>query len=263
MGITLVNVKHQDVLQNLYEGLYHQLVDISDLPGINTICAKETVETIRNRFDIISRSAIHFLGNGNFHYLTLPLLQKYKHPFSLIVFDHHNDAGKLDYEGFTSCGSWINEVVKLVPAVKKVFLVGCGEENDKEMSQEITEKIIIIPERELNPLKLYQVSKMIPTKDIYFSVDRDVLTPKEVQTNWDQGNVSTEELIDYIKILSNDHALIGADICGDLDWDYNMSKEYKKIPAREQAYHVNKQLFETFETILKKTETFPSEQQIV
>ena len=56
---------------------------------------------------------------------------------------------------------------------------------------------------------------------------------------------------------------MGADICGDLDGDYNMSKEYKKAAAREQAYYVNKRLFKTLETIVEKTVTQPSEQQIV
>lgn len=260
MGITLVNVKHQDVLQSLYEGLYHQLVDISDLSGINTICAKETIDIIRNRFDLISRSAIHFLGNGNFHYLTLPLLQNYVQPFSLIVFDHHNDAGKLDFEGFTSCGSWINDAFQLVPSMKKVFILGDGEDNNKEMTQEVKDKITIIPEKELHPLKLQLVTKLIPTKEIYLSIDRDILSPREVQTNWDQGNVSLEELIDYITILSKNHSVIGADICGDLDWDYNMSQEYKKNAAREQTHHVNKRLFET---VLEGIENPPFEEQIV
>lgn len=261
MSVTLINAKHQDILQNIYTGLYQKIVDISDISGINTICSKETVARITQRFEIISDSTVHFLGNGNFHYLTLPLLKKYTHPFTLIVFDHHNDAGELGFEGFTSCGSWINEVVRGLPMVQKIVLMGVGEEHGKEMIDLHKDLIEIISENKLDYLTDLVNNHMIPTEDIYISIDRDILSETEVQTNWNQGTVSVEQLKKAIQLVSQKHRVIGADVCGDLDWDYSLLQQMEMKKAKHQAYQVNKELFQLLESLVKWE--YPTEQSFL
>lgn len=261
MSVALINAKHQDILQNIYAGLYQKIVDISDISGINTICSKETVARITQRFEIISDATVHFLGNGNFHYLTLPLLKKYFEPFTLVIFDHHNDAGKLGFEGFTSCGSWINDVVRGLPMVQKIVLIGVGEENGKEMIETHKDLIEVISENELDYLVDLLDGQMIPTQDIYLSVDRDILSESEVQTNWNQGTVSIEQLKTAIQLVSQKHRVIGADVCGDLDWDFSLLQQMEMKTAKKQAYQINKELFCLLETLMKWE--YPTEQSFL
>lgn len=251
MNVTLVNTKHQDILQSVYEGLYQKIVDISDISGINTICSKETVDKITQRFDIISDASIHYLGNGNFHYLTLPLLRKFTQPFTLIVFDHHNDAGKLGFEGFISCGSWINDVIQTLPMVQKILMIGVGEENEKEMVERHKGVIETISERQLVFLEELLQEDKIPTKNIYLSIDRDILSETEILTNWNQGTILLEQLKKAIRLAAETHTVIGADVCGDLDWDFSMIQQVNMKKAKNQAHRVNKELFYLLDLLIE------------
>lgn len=168
MSVTLIKAKHQDILQNIYTGLYQKIVDTSDISRIITIFSKKTVVRITQRFDIISDSTIHFLGNGIFHYLTLLLLKKYSRPFTLIIFDYHNDAGK---------------------------------EHGKEMIDSHKDLIEVISENELDYLTSLLNKHTIPTEDIYISLNRDILSETEVQTNWNQGTLLVEQLKRAIKLV--------------------------------------------------------------
>lgn len=252
MSVTLINTKHQDILQNVYEGLYEKIVDISDLSGINPICSKENVERIDKRINIISDADVHFLGNGNFHYLTLPLLKRIDNPFTLIVFDHHNDAGKLEFSGFTSCGSWINDVVRSLPMVQKVVVIGVGEKDEKVMVESHREIVETISENQLDFLEDFLQGDTIPTQDVYISIDRDILSTAEVQTNWNQGTIMVEQLKKAIELVSKQHRVVGADVCGDLDWDYSMTQQIDMKKARNQAYQVNKVLFSLLESLVER-----------
>ena len=45
--------------------------------------------------------------------------------------------------------------------------------------------------------------------------DKDVLSKKCIVTNWDQGEMSEEELFSFVKKIMTGHELIGVDICGE------------------------------------------------
>ncbi|WP_192988129.1 arginase family protein [Carnobacterium mobile] len=243
-NVTIISNKYKDSIEKIYQDLYSCIIDIADIYGINAICSAEAMQTIFQRIDAQSTSKLFFLGNGNFHYLSYGILKKIKTPFTLIVYDHHNDAGKLAYKDLISCGSWINDAVLYLPNLKRVYIIGVGEEQEKEMLPEVGQKIEIIREEEMTDEKMAEISETIPTTDIYVSVDRDILSEKEVQTNWNQGNIKIEKLIQSIDLVLHDHQLIGADVCGDLEWDYTSEFRYPITEYRKKSAAINKRLFD-------------------
>lgn len=54
-------------------------------------------------------------------------------------------------------------------------------------------------------------------RDIYISIDKDVLSENEYKTNWDQGDMSVEELLDILKLICSIRNVIGIDVCGEMD----------------------------------------------
>jgi hypothetical protein len=51
------------------------------------------------------------------------------------------------------------------------------------------------------------------------SIDKDVLEESIASTNWDQGNMSLEELDEWIDYILDNRYLIGADICGEAEFE--------------------------------------------
>lgn len=249
--VTLFNTKHQDILEKVYDGLYQDVIDLSDLEGINTICTYGTLQQIREKISTHKRSDIYFLGNGNFHYLTFPLTQQYTHPFTLIVFDHHNDAGSFPFAKITTCGSWINDAIEQNPVIKEVIVIGSTQQNEKELVETNLSKIRFLYEKEMTKERIEELAKTIQTEDIYLSIDRDILTEKQVQTNWDQGTITVDQLLQAICLVAKNHQVIGSDVCGDLEWDYTSSFRYPMKKYLQQTYQVNKLLFEELEEVMQ------------
>ncbi|MDN6626606.1 MAG: arginase family protein [Pisciglobus halotolerans] len=242
-NITLINTRHQDILENIYEGLYRNVIDISSLRGTNTICTYDTINKIKKIVNDQKKSLVYFLGNGNFHYLTFPIVQRFKEPFTLIIFDHHNDAGTFPYENVTTCGSWINDVIENNKAVTEVLIIGSTQQNEKGMVTKNKRKIRFLYEKDMTQEKIEKMAHSIQTKQIYISIDRDILTEEQVQTNWDQGNVTVNELIKAVRLISKSPTGIGAEVCVDLEWDSTADFRYPIKKYLKQSVEVNKELF--------------------
>lgn len=51
---------------------------------------------------------------------------------------------------------------------------------------------------------------------VYISIDKDVLSRDYARTNWDQGDMTLDELFSAIWDISLKHRIIGVDVCGEL-----------------------------------------------
>jgi hypothetical protein len=51
---------------------------------------------------------------------------------------------------------------------------------------------------------------------VYISIDKDVLSREYARTDWDQGDMSLDQLFASIRDISLRHRIIGVDICGEL-----------------------------------------------
>lgn len=67
------------------------------------------------------------------------------------------------------------------------------------------------------------------TSNLYLSIDKDVLSPADAATNWDQGSLTFEALKSIITELSQSRKILGIDICGE------RAQEFKPIENGAQT----------------------------
>lgn len=241
--ITFFHMDEKDFSNKIYKNLYSTKIDLYDLRETYVMCSLDTLDEISTRLPTHSEDKLYFLGDGNYHYLTLVLLNRLKDPFTLVVFDHHNDAGDIPFPQMTSCGSWIQTALGELDLLQEVFIIGANADNMKETKSVLKNKLTYLNAESISEKSLQQLSSAIQTENIYLSIDRDFLSEKEVQTNWDQGDHLLTELLFFIEVLCADHTLIGADVCGDIVWDYRTLNKYTMQETLKQSIDVNHKIF--------------------
>ena len=82
-------------------------LDLHELQGVYGYCSQEARRTIEAKISNLSPEGIHFIDSGNFHYVSEFWIEKMKHDFILVVFDHHSDMMQPMFDDILSCGSWI------------------------------------------------------------------------------------------------------------------------------------------------------------
>lgn len=194
-----------------------------------------------------------FMGSGDFHHVTALLLEnaleKHSGQITVIHFDNHPDW--VNFEGGMHCGSWINRATSH-PKVEKVITIGvCSKDlrnpdwkgaNLGLLSQGLLELYPYhhSPSRVLGDygagasykqkdkhIHWQPISEMgeqafikmmltrIKTKSVYITIDKDVLTRNDAETNWDQGMMRLPFLLQALREIGEHHTIIGADVNGD------------------------------------------------
>lgn len=100
------------------------ILDFTTLSGTNGFCDDAAADEIRRRIANFPARGLHFLDNGNFHYLTRFWCEKITEDFALVVYDHHVDLRKPVFPGLMSCGSWIRDVLLRNSHCRAVFIIG-------------------------------------------------------------------------------------------------------------------------------------------
>ena len=67
------------------------------------------------------------------------------------------------------------------------------------------------------------------TSNLYLSIDKDVLSPADAATNWDQGSLTFETMTAIISELARNRKILGVDICGE------RAQEFKPIENGAQT----------------------------
>ncbi|MET4730876.1 arginase family enzyme [Lysobacter enzymogenes] len=188
-----------------------------------------------------ARHGCVFLGSGDFHHLSLPLMRRAARAhgrLQVVVFDNHPD--NMRFPLAVHCGSWVSRVAAL-PQVARVHVVG------------ITSADIGLGhawENRLRPLyrgKLRYWSSQVAVgwarllglgaavrthanvdaalqaflaeierdgDPIYLSVDKDVLRPEDAMTNWDQGLMRADALLAAVTRLRS--RIVASDVTGEI-----------------------------------------------
>jgi len=252
-SVSFFHTQEKNFSNVIYKDLYNQMIDIHDIAGTYVMCHFDTLKDIAKRIAALE-SQIYYLGNGNYHYLSLALLEKIKEPFSLVLFDHHHDAGYLPVDNVTSCGTWVKNAIEEIELLQHVYIIGGDTKNKKEPLSHVSLKITIVSENDLSVTTLKKLTQKIETSNIYVSIDRDFLSEREVLTNWDQGNASLDDLLQIIQIVCKNHRLLGADVCGDILWDYPTMTKHTMQASLKRSVTVNEQIFNLLKELLKETE---------
>ena len=100
------------------------ILDFTTLSGTNGFCDDAAADEIRRRIADFPARGLHFLDNGNYHYLTRFWCEKITEDFALVVYDHHVDLRKPVFPGLMSCGSWIRDVLLWNRHCRAVLIIG-------------------------------------------------------------------------------------------------------------------------------------------
>lgn len=160
--------------------------DFSELEGTCCYCSEESSARIRAAISGLPLEAVHTIGTGDYHYVTLFWAERITEAFGLVLFDNHPDDQRGAFgDDMLSCGSWVCNVRALPCCRYDVHIRGaCGLEN---------------------------IPSGLP---VYVSVDLDVLSPEYAHTGWDQGPMTLDELCASLSELRQTRRIIGIDICG-------------------------------------------------
>ena len=198
-------------------------VEVQELPGSNCYCDGDAMETLRQKLEEFDADGIHFIDSGNYHYMSRIWLEKLNTPFRLVVFDNHTDMQPPAFGGLLSCGGWVAASLEELPLLKEVILVGPDQEAFDQTEPTLREKVRFLSREKLREMTLEEkvsffkeLTAELPT---YLSVDKDVLCPKEASTTWSQGEMTLEELCQFVKILLEKQDILGMDVCGECDPD--------------------------------------------
>lgn len=247
------------------------IVDLRDLgPRARFWINADDRREVERRIPDRGRGAVTFLGSGDFHHVTGMLIDRFDEPITVIDFDFHPDwdtAIPLLHCGSWVTHAMKNRnVVKLVMVGTSSrdlspFSVQSGDlnslKNDRieiypyscrpaavffrtvppNISLE-TRRYPFFTRIRWNELKqknivefLLHVIRRLPTKKVYVTIDKDCLAPEEVLTNWDQGEMSLEDLLVMLKMIKENLDIIGMDVAGDYS-PIRIDGVFKNIASR-------------------------------
>lgn len=187
---------------------------------------------------------VTFYGSGDFHHVTLALLNRIRRPFNLLVLDKHPDW--MRGIPFLHCGTWLHHALRL-PQVRRVF--HCGGDTDFDnayrwlapWAEIASGRVVVFPARQrfmagrwaglpVHPLLRDRIpaaevvrAALEPCLDdlrgypLYISVDKDVLTTQDAAVNWDSGLLRLDQVLAIVETFvgAADGRVIGADVLGD------------------------------------------------
>jgi hypothetical protein len=202
---------------------------------------------LRRLQSAIEPADIVFMGSGDFHHVSLLLIERLSTPVQVVVLDNHPD--NMRYPFGIHCGSWVSHVAKL-PFVARVHVLGITS-SDVEGAHVIENHLAPLRSGKVvywcvgrnlralgrfgvrNSRSFASVSEMldrfsveIEQTPVYLSIDKDVLASDVVQTNWDQGVMTLEELESAIGLVRG--RLIGGDVVGDVS-SYRYRSRFKRL----------------------------------
>ena len=225
------------------------ILDFTTLSGTTGFCDDAAADEIRRRIADFPAHGIHFLDNGNFHYLTRFWCEKISEDFALVVYDHHVDLRKPVFPGLMSCGSWIRDVLLRNSHCRAVLIIGperaqadiierelqslVAEDQPPRSSASVRREAAGQRPCASAPVRLYcfteddildgRAARELPHLldalhlPVYISIDKDVLSRKVLRTNWDQGIMTEAEFRRELDRFTMDPKIhiLGVDICGE------------------------------------------------
>ena len=193
-----------------------------------------------------------FMGSGDYHHLTCLLLERYRRasrPIQLVVFDNHPD--NMRYPFGIHCGSWVWHASRL-PFVKQVHVLGITS-GDVEAAHAWENHLRNLHAgrvrywcigRNLGWMRRLGIRHSLSFPDaaallaafcehlagnddpIHCSIDKDVLSPEDAHTNWDQGVLRLDELLSALQRMRG--RIVGADVVGEVS-TYRYRSRFKRL----------------------------------
>lgn len=195
---------------------YIQYLDMSDIESCTMYCSESAEKEIRQRLEPYGPGGIHFLDNGNYHYVSGFFMEKIQEPFVLVMFDHHSDMQKPMIHDMITCGSWVAHAALRQPMLEQMVIIGPSRQAMDTIDERFRDKVVYISMKDVEKRQASeQIKKIRMDLPAYISIDKDVLDSYFVSVNWDQGNMSVETLEEIVHNVFVCQNVIGVDICGE------------------------------------------------
>lgn len=230
--ISVFDFSHQ---YDYLRGQAEYFSDCSFIHGTNAYCSDEAADVLRSEVKKATSSAlsidvvkmktqaealkplplgIHFIDSGNYHYMSLFFLERIDADFSLLLIDNHTDMNENAFGDILSCGNWVRKALLTLPHLKNVFMLGVNKQYFREMKESL-----ILDEDKLKKIRYLNVYdeklyEELRNTLLYISLDKDALSEEYAVTDWDQGEMTLDDLEQIFSRL-NKKNIIGLDICGD------------------------------------------------
>ncbi len=226
MKAVILNTDNSVVRQELNQTFAIDTIDLINLRASLQFYADTNARSAfseRVRVNIFF-PAVHLLGSGDFHHLTLMMLEQLADPFLLVVFDNHTDCSSFGPK--YHCGNWLYHAA-LLPHCRMVLHGGATEGEGLLSRCSGTGSLIRkgkwkqIADRELidrDSVQRFAELLAVHNPDripVYVSVDKDVLRREESPGDWDNGVMSLLQLRGVLDHLKRTYPLAGADITGE------------------------------------------------
>lgn len=205
-------------------------LDLRQLPGTDGYCSADAAKAIKEQIKPYGPHGIHFLDSGNYHYVTKFWTDMIDVPFSLVLIDHHTDMQDSRIDGMLSCGDWVKTVIEQNKFLKHVFVLGVPKESAMKVDKDLLPKVTFVTERDFHDF-LRGVKEPADGETIYISIDKDVLSPQDAVTNWDQGDMREADLRQFLFHQIERENVIGVDVCGEFQVVSNLFAN--EIPAEK------------------------------
>ncbi len=228
---------------------------------------------LRQRLEPSDRNKITLYGSGDFHHISALLIDQFSEDFCVVVFDFHPDLDKT-FPKF-SCGSWVNLIARKA-AIKKIVMIGPSSEdlsfphnmtfNFSDFKDGRVELYPFYHEPSITAFKrivwdnlrdkdikqfMAGIIGRLPSKNVYISIDKDCLKRDYAVTNWEEGPITLDWMLDALKVLKDKANVIGMDITGDYSpimadsflkrictaWDH--PRQYARKMSREEINRIN------------------------
>ena len=192
---------------------------------------------------------LNFLDNGNYHYMSAILLEQVKEPFSLVVLDHHPDMQRPMFD-ILSCGGWVLDVAEKNTFVRDIHIIGADRKLISELEENVRQRAFFYDPEDVfydegGEVKIKPIDSSFP---LYLSVDKDVILRDEIATNWDQGELSSRQVLKFMEWAAGcDKGLLGVDVCGECAADGDGGDFEADLAGNSEFNQRTLELFENFE----------------
>lgn len=196
---------------------------------------------------------VTWLGSGDFHHVTLLLAELRRNatgqPITIVHFDNHPDW--VSFEDGMHCGSWVRQAIESGIAERVITLgvssrdLAWPEFKGGGLDLVASKKLVVFPidpprtvvfadygygaahrqdgwhvrwdqmTRHADRQFMSRLIALIETDHVYLTIDKDVLAPGDAHTNWDQGTLTVDDLLGWIRAIAREKRVTGADVVGD------------------------------------------------
>lgn len=94
--------------------------------------------------------------------------------------------------------------------------MGVGEKDREPLPADMEKRLTLLEHQDLvKKQPLQNAYDRLKGGPVYISIDKDVLKPEALRTNWSQGIMEVSELKEILRELFTRFEVIGVDICGE------------------------------------------------